>query len=136
MHCLITAIRIRADGYGPNARSKGAVLTSAIVAETVSDGISITVTVVSPALHTYRSLPFGLTSIVKGLCPVGSVAMTVCVAVSMAETVSEYPFSTKAVTPSRENTTLWQGRPVGMVAISCFVGVSMADTESPLLLAT
>jgi hypothetical protein len=92
-------IRIRADGYGANARSKGAVPTSAIVWVTVSDGMSITVTVVSPALHTYSSLLSGLTSIVKGFLPVGSVALTVCVAVLMAETVSEYPLDTKAFAP-------------------------------------
>jgi hypothetical protein len=66
VHCLIAVIRIRARGYGPNARSKGADPTLAIVVETVSDGMSITVIVVSPELHTYRSLPSGLTAIVKG----------------------------------------------------------------------
>jgi hypothetical protein len=49
--------------------------------------MSITVIVVSLALITYRVLPFGLISIVKGCCPVGIVAMTVCVAVLMTETV-------------------------------------------------
>jgi len=57
------------------------------VSETVSDGISITVTVVSLALATYSVLAFGLISISKGLCPVGSVAMTVCVAVLIANSL-------------------------------------------------
>ena len=90
----MAVIRIWADGYGPTTTSKGAVPTSVIVSETVSDGISITVTVVSLELVTYSFLPFGLISISKGLFPVGSVAMTVCVAVLMAETVLEYPLVT------------------------------------------
>ena len=105
-HSLIAVIRIRADGYGPNARSKGADPTLAIVAETVSDGTSITVTVVSLPLHTYSFISSGLASIVQGRCPVGIVALTVCVAVLMAETVSEHPFCTKAFVPSRVITTL------------------------------
>ena len=128
MHCLIAVIRIRADGYGPNSRSKGDDPTSAIVSETVSDGISITVTVVSLPLHTYSFISSGLARIVQGWCPVGSVAMTVCVAVSMAETVSENPFCTKAFVPSRVITTLWQWIPVGMVAITVNVVVSMTET--------
>ena len=59
---VASVIRIRAGGYGPNARSKVADPTSAIVSETVSDGISITVTVVSLELVTYSVLPFGLIS--------------------------------------------------------------------------
>ena len=57
---------MRADGYGPNAMSKGCEPTSGIVAETVSDGISITVTVVSLALDTYSFIWSGLSQIVKG----------------------------------------------------------------------
>src|SRR5262245_57392893 len=119
---------IRGDGYGPNARSKGADPTSAMVSETVSEGISITVTVVSLALHTYSFISSGLARIVQGWCPTGSVALTVWVAVLMAETVSEYPFCTKAFVPSRVITTLWQSLPVGMVAITVNLVVSMTET--------
>src|SRR5438876_9612887 len=88
VRCLIAVIRIRADGYGPNARSQGADPTLAIVSETVSDGISITDTVVSPPLHTYSFISFGSASIVKGWCPTCIVAINVCVAVSKLYTES------------------------------------------------
>ena len=38
-------IRVRADGYGPNAKSNGRGPISEIVDKTISDGISMTVTV-------------------------------------------------------------------------------------------
>src|SRR5436305_2080037 len=136
VHSLIAVIRIRAVGYGPNARSQGPDPTSAIVSETVSDGISITVTVVSWPLHTYSFISSELARIVQGRCPTGIVAMTVCVAVSMAETVSENPFCTKAFVPSRVITTLWQRIPVGIVAITVNAVVSMTETVPSCALVT
>ena len=44
---------MRADGYGPNAMSKGCVPTLEIIVETVSDGMLMTVTVVDLVSDTY-----------------------------------------------------------------------------------
>ena len=98
---------------GTKCQVKGADPTPVIVSETVSDGISITVRVVSVESDTDTFVSSALISMVQGWCPTGSVALTVCVAVSMADTVSEYPFWTKAFVPSRVMTTLWQRFPVG-----------------------
>src|SRR5215813_1707822 len=81
-----SAIRMRADSYGPNAKSNGCEPTLGTVAMTVSDAISITVTVVSLALDTYTFVWSGLTCDMKGPCPTGIIALTVCVAVLMTET--------------------------------------------------
>src|SRR5437773_7717400 len=136
VHSLIPAIRIRAVGYGPNARSQGPDPTLTIVAETVSDGTSITDILVSWPPHTYSFVLSELSSIVQGRCTTGIVALTVCVAVSMAETVSENPFCTKTFVPSGVITSCWQSIPVGMVAITVNVVVSMTETVPSCWLVT
>src|SRR5207237_9592828 len=98
---------------------------------TVSDGISMTVTVVLLQSDTYSLVWSGLICDMKGLCPVGIIAMTVCVAVSITETLSEYRFSTKAFVPSCEITSSHGRAPqVGMVAITLNVVVSMSATQA------
>jgi hypothetical protein len=67
---------------------------------TVSDAISITDTVVSLALDTYTFVWSGLTCDMKGPCPTEIIALTVCVAVLMTETLSEFVLTTKAFVPS------------------------------------
>ena len=60
----------------------------------------MTVTVVDLVSDTYSFVWSGLICDMKGPCPVGIVAMTAWVPVSMAETVSEYPLETKTFFPS------------------------------------
>ena len=70
--------------------SNGCIPTLAIVAATVSDEILMTVTVVLLVSDTYSFVWSGVICDMKGPCPAGIVARTVCVAVLMTETVSEY----------------------------------------------
>ena len=67
---------MRADGYGPNAMSNGCEPTFGTVAVTVSDAISITLTVVVLQLDTYTFVWSGLTSDMKGPFPTGIIART------------------------------------------------------------
>ena len=69
-----SAIRIRADGYGPNVMSNGCIPTLAIVAATVSDEILMTVTVVLLVSDTYSFVWSGVICDMKGPCPAGIVA--------------------------------------------------------------
>ena len=113
---------------GPNVMSNGCEPTSATVEEAVSDGISITVTVVDLVSDTYSFVWSALICDMKGPCPAGIVAMTVCVAVLMTETVSEYVLDTKAFVPSAVITSSHGYCPVGMVAITLNVEVLMTET--------
>ncbi len=127
---------MRADGYGPNAMSNGCEPTPGMVAKTVSDGISITVTVVSLALDTYSFVWSGLICDMKGPCPVGITAVTVCVAVLMTETLSEFVLVTKAFVPSVVITSSHgHTPPVGMVAVTLNVVVLMTETVPSRVLA-
>ena len=129
-------IRMWADGYGPNAMSNGCEPTLGIVVETVNEGISMTVTVVSLALDTYSFVWSGLICDMKGPCPVGIIALTVCVAVLMTETLSEFVLVTKAFVPSAVITSSHgHTPPVGMVAVTLNVAVLMTETVPSRVLA-
>jgi hypothetical protein len=116
--------------------SNGCVPTSATVAKTVSDAISITVKVVLQVLDTYSFAWSGLIRDMKGRCPTGIIALTLPVAVSITETLLEFLLTTKHFVPSAVVTSSdGHTPPVGIVAITLNVVVSMTETVLPRLLA-